>query len=193
MRPLRARLKVCTGTHTLHGKGPRFQAPYLQSLDNQDFIDKTGTGLFKISGDLAVIEVDGYSQNSLSTLELVIDGGISPINVDGSVSLDGFLDVEFLTPTALDASYTLLVNDGADLVDGIFADLLEGAVFTASGPSHDYMLQISYFANVDGGSIGNDIVVTVVPEPSTVALFAGLLLLLLPSGRFARRVSRREC
>lgn len=155
------------------------------------YIDKTGTGRFKISGDSAVIEVDGYSQNGLSTLELAIDGGISPINVDGGISLDGFLDVEFLTTATLDSSYALFVNDGTDPVDGIFSGLAEDAVFTVPGPSGSYMLTISYFANVDGGSIGNDVVLTVVPEPSTFVLFAGLLLLLLARVRPARRVHSR--
>ncbi len=129
-----------------------------------------GTGQFKIVGDAATILTDGYVQNAASTLELVIDSGLSPIQVDGTISLAGMLDVEVLAPLAAFEVIPVFVNDGADAVTGIFDGLPEGALLTLPGSNRDAW--ISYSANVDGGAIGNDVVLTAVPEPSALLLLA---------------------
>ena len=69
---------------------------------------------------------------------------------------------------AIGQTFYLLLNDGVDPVVGTFNGLLNGAVVTDSfGDTYT----ISYFANGDGGTVGNDVsltVASVVPEPSAV-------------------------
>lgn len=151
-------------------------------VDGTLFVGNSGTGLFKIIGDQASIELDGYSQNAASTLEFDING-ISPINVDGTISLDGLLDIEFLAAPGVGDQYTLFVNDGTDTVSGIFMGMPEGFIFTPLGSNVSLLL--SYQANVDGGSIANDVTLSAVPEPST------LLLLLCAASLLARARRRR--
>ncbi len=149
-------------------------------------VGNSGTGLMKIIGDQASIEVDGYSQTAASTLELDING-ISPINVDGTIVLDGLLDLEFLVAPEMGDQFTLFVNDGSDAVSGNFIGMPEGSIFTPAGG--DTTVLLTYQANVDAGSVGNDVALTVVPEPSTLIL---AMLGFLGPGLFARRRRRRS-
>jgi hypothetical protein len=121
-----------------------------------------GVGLFKIVGDDATILVDGYTQNAASTLELDING-ISPINVDGIVSLNGRLDIEFLVRPVGGMMFPIIVNDGTDAVVGTFVGLAQGAAFFA--PGFDCTVVITY-----RGLTGNDVVLTAMPEPGTLSL-----------------------
>jgi autotransporter-associated beta strand protein len=94
-------------------------------------------------------------------------GGLTPgvnydqLDVRGTVSLNNaalVLGPSFTPP--INAQFTLINNDGIDPVDGIFADLPEGATITAGGSK----FVISY-----RGGDGNDVVVTRLapPEPAT--------------------------
>lgn len=148
------------------------------------FVGDAGTGRFHIIGDEATIELDGYSQNALSTLELDING-ISPINVDGTITLDGMLDVEFLAAPSVGDQFTIFLNDGDEAVSGTFAGLAEGSFMNVSGAA----MFITYQANLDGGLIGNDVMLTAVPEPSAL-LLAGLALTGLLTGTRGRRRNR---
>ncbi|MDY0167880.1 MAG: PEP-CTERM sorting domain-containing protein [Thermoguttaceae bacterium] len=152
-------------------------------VDGTLFVGSGGMGMFHIIGDQASIEVDGYSQNADSMLKLTING-ISPINVDGTISLAGLLDVEFTGVPSIDDVFPIFINDGDDLVSGIFTDMPEGYIFPLAGSYMDMVL--TYQANLDGGPIGNDIALFAVPEPSTF-----LLLLLGITSIFASVRSRR--
>ncbi len=150
-------------------------------VDGTLYVGSGGTGTFHIIGDQATIEVDGYSQNADSTLELTINS-ISPINVDGAISLAGALDVEFASLPDIEDVFPIFINDGDDLVSGIFSDKPEGYVFSLAGTYIDMVL--TYEANLDGGSIGNDVALLAVPEPSAILL---LLLGILALGALRRR------
>ena len=94
------------------------------------------------------------------------------------------LDVEFLSAPTLGEEF-LIVENGSDVpVEGYFAGLPEGATFSVPSPGGPVPLAISYLANLDGGAIGNDIVLTVVvPEPAA----CGLLLISLAAVALRRR------
>lgn len=108
------------------------------------------------------------------------------IQTTGGITLNGgVLSVSLInsfTPTSGDVFYMWL-NDGTDLIGGApgtFTGLAEGAMI--SEPVTGGFFNISYVANGDSGSVGNDISLTYVPEPGT-----GVLLLLAGSGFLRRR------
>ena len=149
------------GTYTISGGA--------LDVDATLTVGSAGTGTFHIIGDDATIDVDGYTQNALSTLELDING-ISAINVDGAVALAGALDIEFIATPEPGQWFPLILNDGTDAVTGIFAGMLEGAMFRVHGS--DMAVQLTYVASFDGGSVGNDVALQVTPEPATLTLLA---------------------
>jgi len=78
---------------------------------------------------------------------------------------DATLLVELLggfAPTAGD-EFVIIDNDGDDFVEGQFAGLPDGQYLLVAGSPMP--LEISYF-----GGDGNDVVLTAVPEPATMAL-----------------------
>lgn len=94
--------------------------------------------------------------------------GYDSLSVEGSITLGG----ASLVGTKLggfNASagqlFFIMVNDGADAVNGQFA---QGLTFTFGSQTFD----ISYVANFDGTSFtgGNDVALRLVPEPSTALL-----------------------
>lgn len=103
------------------------------------------------------------------------------LSATGSVSLDGDLKLSLLNATghalaANDVLY-LLVNDGADAINGTFASIngvsgswVEGSTFTFDSLTW----KLTYAANYEGGSFtgGNDLAIMAVPEPGTWGLMA---------------------
>jgi len=122
--------------------------------------------------------------NSLFSLDIGSVSLFDQLNVTGTVSLAGDLQVNLLN--GFDASgnntFYLLLNDGTDPISGTFAGLAEGSDVVLNG--HDYT--ISYTANGDSGSIGNDVaLVASVPEPTAMfSLLGGVGLI---AGRRCRR------
>jgi hypothetical protein len=66
----------------------------------------------------------------------------------------------------------ILVNDGADFVQGTFNGLPDGGRIDVPFGSDMYGFWISYYGDVVSGSRtgGNDVVLTAVPEPTTLVL-----------------------
>ena len=89
------------------------------------------------------------------------------------VASTGAWDPGFGYTPALSDTVFLALNDGSDSVSGTFNSLPEGGLIPSAGGSW----QISYLANGDAGTVGNDIALTFIPEPSA-ALLAGLGALL---------------
>lgn len=97
----------------------------------------------------------------------------------GSVGLDGngILDLALVAAPIVGQTYTIIQNDGTDTVSGAFklpngTVLNQGATFNATFGGAPYQFQIDYSYNGDGGLLGNDVAVTTIPEPSTLALLA---------------------
>lgn len=101
-------------------------------------------------------------------------GEYDQINVTGAVSLDGNGQIELtllaFAPQVNDLFF-LILNDGADAINGTLFGLAQGATFNASG----YTWQVSYVGDSGSSSFtgGNDLALQVVPEPGTWLLLAG--------------------
>ncbi|MFL5238466.1 MAG: PEP-CTERM sorting domain-containing protein, partial [Rhizomicrobium sp.] len=89
-------------------------------------------------------------------------GNWDKLNVIGAVVLGttSTLDLAIATGLAftLGTQYTLIANDGTDAISGAFANAANGATITAG----NYNFMVNY-----AGGTGNDLVLTVVPEPAT--------------------------
>jgi autotransporter-associated beta strand protein len=110
-------------------------------------------------GALFVVELNGYGAGT----------GYDQVAMTGSVDLNGaVLDLRLGFVPTNGTQFIIINNDGTDAVGGWFAGLTEHAEFTQSGTQ----LQISYL-----GGDGNDVMLTVIPEPSAWQLAcAGLLM-----------------
>jgi gliding motility-associated-like protein len=107
-------------------------------------------GVFTVNGNLQM--------NSGSTLAIEINGvtagtGYDQLIVNGTVSLAGNLNVSHGYIAAQGDSYTIIVNDMADLITDTFSGLAEGATITAGG--NGLVLTASYI-----GGTGNDFTLT---------------------------------
>lgn len=113
------------------------------------------------SGSTLAIEINGDTVGS----------GYDQLNVAGSVSLAGLLNVTLGYTPATDSLFFIVANDGADSVSGNFSGLSEGSVFNVSGTE----FMISYAADSGSASFtgGNDVALKVIPEASS-ALLLGL-------------------
>ena len=135
----------------------------------------TGTGVVEYAGDLrpgnspANVLYQGDVQLDPSSRLVMELGGPTPgsqydrLTVQGSITLSGTLEVDLINHFVPSAgqSFTLIDNQGAGPLIGVFAGLSEGESFTAGG--------VMFSATYHGGD-GNDFVITAVPEPGTFAL-----------------------
>ena len=103
------------------------------------------------------------------------------LNVNGTTDLGGLgsLSVSLGYTPAVGDSFWILLNDSTDAISGTFAGLPELGVFNVGLTQ----FQITYLADgfIGGGSTltgGNDVALTVIPEPGTAALTAAAALLL---------------
>jgi hypothetical protein len=110
----------------------------------------TITGDYSLdSGDL-FMELDG----------LVAGTEYDQLIVTGNVSLAGDLALDLGFSPGLGDMFTIINNQGANAVSGMFS---QGSSISAGG----FLFGINY-----GGGDGNDVVLTVVPEPTGLALIA---------------------
>jgi autotransporter-associated beta strand protein len=128
-------------------------------------------GLFSASGILTCSNVT-IVQSAEYRVELngMIPGsGYDQLNVLGVVNLQNCrFRVSLGFPAAKGAEFIIIANDGSDAVQGMFQNLLEGAIFAASGA----LFQISYT-----GGDGNDVVLTRMDEPHKLSAIT-----VLPNG-----------
>jgi|GEM_PF-4758746 len=95
--------------------------------------------------------------------------------LSGAVTLGGNLQVSIISgynPQPGDTFFVLL-NDGTDAINGAFANAPGGHYVI---PGYDFA--VNYAANGDGGGVGNDIALTVVPEPTSAMLLLGGLAMM---------------
>lgn len=113
----------------------------------------------------------------------VLDGAADKMVANGISIAPGssFQSLELAVTSvalALNTSFTALENTSFSPIDGVFANLAQGATFTLGANT--------FMANYSGGD-GNDLVfTTVVPEPTSIATLLGCATL-LGMRRFRRR------
>jgi len=178
----------------------------------------TVSGLLKgnsiVTGDLAltsgtlspgnshgITTVNGnLTMDGVSTLVSQVSGTVAGISYDqvqvsGNVSLAGTLDLSTLSGLTLGDSITLLDNKGSGSTSGYFATIItSGSTFTVSSSFNytfttngtEYLL--SYTSSTEGDGYNNDVILSVIPEPSTWAMLLGGIGMLA----FGQRVRRRQ-
>jgi fibronectin-binding autotransporter adhesin len=129
---------------------------------NSPGIISTGD-LSLMSGSFLSVEIDS----------ITVGTGYDQVDVTGSVTLGGDLQIALgFTPAPLD-NFFLINNDGADAITGLLGGHAQGDQFSLGG----YIWKISYVGDFGTNSFtgGNDLVIQGVPEPGTSVLL-GLAL-----------------
>lgn len=112
-----------------------------------------------------------YDQRAGASFEVVIDaGGISPMNVGGNVLLNGILGASFTATPSVGQQFTIMNYTGS--LTGQFTTF-DSLVDSPLGPD-TVQLSLDY-----GAGTNSSVVLTVIPEPSTLALLGGLGFILL--------------
>ena len=153
-----------TGAGVLGGNG--------QITGNVDNAGTVGPG-----NSPGILTIDGnYEQDAAGTLAIELNGTTpgtehDPLVITGNATLDGTLDVSLLFGFDLEEAMEFEIMDIAGTRTGTFDGLNQGAKF---GDYDGLQLQIDY-----AGGDGNDVVLTVVPEPTSLVPLAlgGLLLI----------------
>jgi autotransporter-associated beta strand protein len=153
-------------------------------------VDQGGT-LSPGIGDIGSLRLGSTTLSANSTFALDLDptnaqglGTNDLLRVAGAISLDhSNLLLTLLSAPTRGQFFNILFNDGSDTVSGFFN---QGNYVSASYGGHNYSFYVDYSANVDGGTLGNDIRLTTIPEPSTGFLFGLGGLALLLKRRFAK-------
>jgi autotransporter-associated beta strand protein len=140
-------------------------------------LDPDFNGTLEIGGDLTLAS-GGWMNFELYGTAPEIDH--SRLRVSGTVNLDGELYVYGSDSLSVDDEVVVLLNDGSDPISGTFAGLPEGAILPIAP---GLAIQITYLANGDGGTLGNDIGFTVVPDAFSADLWlAGSAPLIVEPG-----------
>lgn len=128
----------------------------------------TASESFGVTPDITqVLNTGNLTMQTAGNLKIDLEGlaagSFDQISVTGTVTLDGNISITAsgYTPVKNDA-FIIILNDGtADAVTGNFFGAPQNAVFTSGA--------FKYSLNYAGGD-GNDVVLTVVPEPASAAL-----------------------
>jgi autotransporter-associated beta strand protein len=128
-------------------------------------LDPEFNGTLEIGGDLTLAS-GGWMNFELYGTAPEIDH--NRLRVSGEVNLAGDLYVYGSDSLAVDDEVVVLLNDGSDPVVGTFAGLPEGAILPIAP---GLAIQITYLANGDGGTLGNDIGFTVIEDAFSADLW----------------------
>jgi fibronectin-binding autotransporter adhesin len=119
------------------------------------------------NGSTAILNTGSLTLASGSNFSIDLHGAVAgtsydQVNVTGTISITGAnLVINSVSGLTVGEHLFIAENDGTDAITGTFNGLANGATFTSGGVT----FQIFYDANGQGG--GNDIELSVVPEPST--------------------------
>ena len=181
---------VSTGTLLVNGSLANGAATTDVTVASGATLGGTGTinGGTSVSGKLAPGNSPGILNNvgnfafaNNSTFEVEIGGTTAgnavtnhdQLNVTGTVTIGSTVTLSTLgfngfVPVAGN-TFTIIKNDGTDLISGTFNGLAEGATisnFLGSGLN----ATITYVANTDMASVGNDVVLSVAERETSVVL-----------------------
>ncbi len=162
------------------------------------------SGTLAPGNSAGITTVDGnFSMDSASKLVAEVSGLVAgtsydQVKVSGNVSLAGTLDLTTLGGLTMGSEVILINNTGTGTTKGYFASIItNGSTYTLTSNS-DYKFTVgsteyllSFTSNVGSDSQFNDVTLTVVPEPSAWAMFAGGLGLLVCGQRLRRRCLAR--
>ena len=132
----------------------------LTGIGTTNFLTVHPGGTVAPGNSPGVINSGNFNLNSTGVLEIEVGGtgglpnaGVTydQINVTGTVTLAGTLDLYMIDNVSTGQQYTIINNDGADAVSGTFDGLTEGATIS-TGPA-------TYTISYAGGD-GNDVVLT---------------------------------
>ena len=116
------------------------------------------------------LEIELMGTNPRSDFDQLIVNGLVDLNADSGTG--GILDLILGFAPSVGDSFTIVENDGTDLVSGTFFGLMEGAIFTEIFGGQTFTFDITYL-----GGNGNDIVLnSAVPVPPAVWLFSSGLI-----------------
>ena len=145
-----------TATFNFTGGALKDCANFGSSLDQQG-------GILAPGGPIGTTRIEqNYLQQVNGILAIEIDGAVPSTDlliVGGAATLNGELSVEFLNPAAPGSMFSILQ---AGSVNGVFANLPDGAVFAPTGSP--LAVQIEY--------LPNEVILHVLPEPATMTLLA---------------------
>jgi hypothetical protein len=149
-------------------------------------------GSTTVNGDFnlfsaGTLEIELMGTNPGSEFDQLIVNGMVNLNADSGTG--GVLDLALDFAPRVGDSFTIVENDGTDLVNGTFLGLMKGAMFSEIFGNQVFGFDISYV----GGS-GNDIVFNVasasaVPVPPAVWLFGSGSVGLVVSARRRKRAT----
>jgi hypothetical protein len=146
---------------------------------NNTFTQQGGTlevGAVQGAGGLTTIN-GNYSLLGPGTVKLELAPGlIDQLNVFGTVTLAGTLDLDQVGEFTIDSPLTLLFNDDVEPVVGAFSNAPNGVPFSHDGRAY------TVFYN---GGDGNDIII--IPEPTALGVMAVVMVLYGVLGRRRRR------
>ncbi len=111
-----------------------------------------------------ILSVNGFELQSGGTLNIETGGTVAgtdydQLNVTGTVTLAGDLDIDVFSSIVKGTQFTIVNNDGADAIIGTFAGVPEGSVFDNG---YD-----EYLVTYIGGD-GNDVVLTALTDVRAV-------------------------
>jgi fibronectin-binding autotransporter adhesin len=130
--------------------------------------------------DVGHFRVGSLTMNSSTTFQVTLNGAgagqFDVLTVDNQVTLltGSKLSLQLNFTPSPGQSFTILNVLSSNLITGQFSNAPDGGIIVTNGES--------FLVNYEGGD-GNDLTVTIVPEPSAVILFAFSLTAML----FARR------
>ena len=154
-----------------YGSEPSIGGSLFQGLDG-DAVDSIAIGYFT---GAANAELSGWNPFATSTTFQTLDG--LSINTENSVDVSLGIGSDAWLLVSDDSFSGLIRSNDWDAITGASPPALESLIYQL-GPSNtisssSFLGDLAVFDN--GGQGGSGLLVQVVPEPSTYALFAGIL------------------
>jgi len=162
------------------------------SLTSGTLSSGNSPGITTVQGDFTM---DSSSKLVAEVSGTVAGSSYDQVKVSGNVSLAGTLDLSTLSGLAQGTTITLIDNRSNGTTTGYFSSIItSGSTYAVtSGSTYTFTIgtteySLSYTSNGDGDGYGNDVTLSVVPEPGTWAMLVGGIGML----GFVQRLRRRE-